>query len=137
MYLPEVLQCMATITLRLQRKRDEGRAKDPDGEKVGCTHTGVKDQNESYYTKAIRARVNVDNSSASFFRCSLKIAEITLAFGVIVNKNVCKTFVGTKIHENMKKICIKYVDAVLREDLAPLTEHNMLTLSQESSGAPH
>ena len=46
--------------------------------------------------------VNVDNSSASFFRCSpLKITEITLAFGVIVNKNVCKTFVGTKIHENM------------------------------------
>ena len=46
--------------------------------------------------------VNVDNSSASFFRCSpLKIAEITLAFGVIVNKNVCNTFVGAKIHENI------------------------------------
>ena len=46
--------------------------------------------------------VNVDNSSASFFRCSpLKITEITLAFGAIVNKNVCKTFVGTKIHENV------------------------------------
>ena len=34
-------------------------------------------------------------------------------------------------------ICIKYVDAVLREDLAPLTKHNMLTRSRESSGAPH
>ena len=45
--------------------------------------------------------VNVDNSYASFFRCSLKIAEIALAFGVIVNKNMCKTFIGTKIHENM------------------------------------
>ena len=84
----------------------------------------------------LQASVNVDNSSASFFRCSpLKIAEITLAFGVIVNKNVCKTFVGTKIHQNMYNICIKYVDAVLREDLAPLTEHNMLTWSRESSGA--
>ena len=61
--------------------------------------------------------VNVDNSSASIFRCSpLKITEITLAFGVNNNKNVCKTFVRTKMHEIMYKICIKYVDAVLRDD---------------------
>ena len=55
---------------------------------------------------------------------------------MIVNKNVCKTFVGTKIHENMQKISIKYVDAVLREDLAPLTEHDMLTRSRERALAP-
>ena len=30
----------------------------------------------------------------------------------------------------------KYVDAVLREDLAPLTEHMMLTRSQERALAP-
>ena len=54
----------------------------------------------------IFGKCTVDNSSSSFFRCSpLKITDITLAFGVIVNKNVCKTFVGTKIHENMYKIC--------------------------------
>ena len=36
------------------------------------------------------------------FQCSpLKITEITLAFGVNNNKNVCKTFVRTKMHENM------------------------------------
>ena len=46
--------------------------------------------------------VNVDNSSASIFRCSpQKIIEITLAFGLNNNKNVCKTFVRTKNHENM------------------------------------
>ena len=78
--------------------------------------------------------VNVDNSSASFFLCSpLKITEITLAFGVIVNKNVCKTFVGTKIHKNMYKICRHGAE----RRLALLTEHDMLTRSRENSGAPH
>ena len=46
--------------------------------------------------------VNVDNSSALIFRCSpQKIIEITLAFDLNNNKNVCKTFVHTKNHENM------------------------------------
>ena len=78
--------------------------------------------------------VNVDNSSASFFRCyPLKITEITLAFGVIINKNVCKTFVCTKIHENIYKICRRGAE----RRLAPLTEHNMLTRHREIIGAPH
>ena len=54
------------------------------------------------YVPQFNFLVNVDNSSASFFRCSpLKITEITLALGVIINKNVCKAFVRTKIHEDM------------------------------------
>ena len=48
----------------------------------------------------------VRNSSTLCFRCfPLKITEITFDFGVIINKNMCKTFVGTKINENMYKIC--------------------------------
>ena len=50
---------------------------------------------------SIETSVNVDNSSASIFQCSQKIIEITLAFGLNNNKNVCKTFVRTKNHENM------------------------------------
>ena len=53
------------------------------------------------YLEMKKITVNVDNSSASIFRYSLKITEITLAFGVNNNKNVCKTFVHTKNHENM------------------------------------
>ena len=45
---------------------------------------------------SVEVWVNVENSSASFFRCfPLKITKITLAFGVIIDKNLSKTFPTT------------------------------------------
>ena len=44
---------MATVTLRLQRLRDEDGTTDLDEEKEGCKHAAVKDWNNSSYTEAI------------------------------------------------------------------------------------
>ena len=58
MYLPEAIWCMATVTLKSRRLRDEERAKDPDEkDDGGCTHTihHCKRPNKSHYTEAIRA----------------------------------------------------------------------------------
>ena len=64
MNLPEALQCMATITLRLQRLRDEGGAKIPDGEgEEGCTHTATHDQNKSYYTSKLHDLLSCHHSA--------------------------------------------------------------------------
>ena len=43
MYLPKALQCMATVTLRSQRLRNEDGTKDPDDKEVEkCTRTCIQ-----------------------------------------------------------------------------------------------
>ena len=54
-YLPEALQCKATVTLGSQRLWDEKGAKDPNEEKEECTNTATKNWNKTYYTEAIKA----------------------------------------------------------------------------------
>ena len=47
---------MATVTFRSDTLSEDKGATDPgEAEEKECTHTATKDQNESYYTEAIRA----------------------------------------------------------------------------------
>ena len=48
MYLPEDLWCMATITFKSQRLKNEVGAKNSDEDDEGCTRTTAKDKNKSH-----------------------------------------------------------------------------------------